>query len=146
MGKVGVCCEYRLAALHFFLRFSSRCWMESAPVTGLHLAPHLTSPNFSPLTPLLLPSTAIRLYFTSDVSFPLALVFAWPRLVLPRLASSQIVSPILLPPFFFHLSFACNLLHRVVSIPCRRFNSLNPIRLLDAQILLGRSQTMFKLR
>lgn len=134
--------------IFFFLRFSSRCWMESAPVTGLHLAPHLTSPNFTtshPSTPpfhCYSPILHFRRLFSSRPRFCLAS----PRFASPRLASSQIVSPILLPLFFFHLSFACNLLHRVVPIPCRRFNSLNPIRLLDTQILLGRSQTMFKLR
>lgn len=76
----------------FFLRFSSRCWVESAPVTGLHRTPpHLTSPNFtSHPVPLSYYSSMLRFrrLFSSRPRFCLAS----PRLVLPRLSSSNRVS------------------------------------------------------
>lgn len=95
----------------FFYGFSSRCWMESAPVTGLHRTPpHLTSPSFTSLLPLFpsgcMPLLLIRRLFSSRPRFCLAS---------PRFASPLLVKWCLpLSPLFFHLSFAWNLFYRIV--------------------------------
>ena len=129
MGKVGVCCEYRAAVLHFFslFFFFLHLFLPDAgwnlhllqDCTSLLTLPHLTS-HLSPSSPSLSPSPHPLLFVYA--SLPTSL-FLSPSF-LPGLASFCLASPllfanrasILLPLVFFHLSFACNLFHRVCRI------------------------------
>lgn len=104
MGKVGVCCEYSLPPYIFFYVFLPDAGWNLhllRDCTALLTLPHLTSP----LTSLLLfVYASFRRLFSSRPRFCLAS----PRFASPLLFKSSF------SPLFFHLSFACNLFHRVV--------------------------------